>query len=554
MQRRPCCLKEGIAAGLAVALMAMVSTCSPLCAEPRLQSASGGTVRAFLVGIDRYDNVNNLKGSVNDTEDLRAALARVGVTDVRVLENAQATRAAFLAAMDTLLRDSRSGDLAVIAYSGHGATVPEYPQFKGLEADGFTEEYIMVDYEPTGPGSGAIIANKEMKAWLARFDQKQVDVLMISDSCFGGGMIRGPLDPRAPEPSLRFLRNAAAPRGQSRFSPMPMSPEELKVDVSTLPHVTFLAGADSLTPVPEVFIPASPTFRGALSYVMARAIEGKALGKAKEATTRGALFQYARQRIQVLSDDQRIASFPNPTEKDRSVLDRPVYRLVDTTPPAEPGVTDDCTVKVAVVGGGGVPAAELGTPHAHYAIVADRRLSDIVWDPGALQVIQASGDIIESQVPPGGLGGVIDRTAAIACVKKISDPRPQDVTLLGGVKRYTPGDIPDIKVTGIGGRNLVALNIASNGYVQLIFAATAAQLQSNEDVWTYTPDVVPPFGADYLVVVTSAVPLTAFERWIRDHDNRPPPPAGLLDEQLQIALASDPTLRIGAVALYTSEK
>ena len=546
-------------AGLAVAAaLSCAAASAPAAAQPQMRSANGGEVRAFIVGIDKYQNVRPLLGSVNDAEDLKASLTAAGVSSIRVLENAAATRAAFVSEMERLLAASHSGDLAIISYSGHGASVPEYAQFKGLEAGGKTEEYIMVDYDQTGPATGEVIANKEMKAWLSRFDAKGVDVLVVSDSCFGGGMIRGPVDQRAGTPSLRFLRDAAPAKGESQFTPIAMSPKELQLSVADLPHITFLAGADALTPVPEVFIPSSPTRRGALSYVIARAFEGKAVAAGADAMPRRQLFGYVRQQVQHYSDDQRIENIPSPSTEDQSVLNRPVFRLVEPKVAApvqlSTGTGEVGSIRIAVVGTDPNLAANLGTPASPYQIVADRNQSDLVWDPATRQVVQSSGDIVESGVPQGELAGIVDRTAAIAAVKALTDPRPQEITMLQGVKRYTPGDPPVVQAGHMAGQYLLVFNIAANGVVQKVYPGPSDPPRADRDAWSYNPTVTPPFGADYLVAVVSSVRLTAFEKWLDDHDNRRPAAAALLKPQLTQALVVDPKLRLGAVALYTAEK
>ena len=549
---------RGIVGPAVLAALVMLASSAATAQTARLRSATGGAVRALIVGIDEYKNVRSLLGSVNDAEDLKNALAGAGVSDVQVLENGDATRDRFVAGMDSLVRNSKSGDLAIVAYSGHGASVPEYPQFKGLEPGGKTEEYIMVGYDRMTGDSREVVANKELKAWLSRLDAKGVDVLVISDSCFGGGMVRGGLDARAAAPSLRFLRDAAPADGPSSFVPIAMTPREKQISVDDLPHVTFLAGADALTPVPEVFIPASPTRRGALSYVVARAIEGKAAEGGSGTLVRRQLYSYVRQQVQHYSDDQRIDNVPGPKADDRSILERPVFRLEalkapETKPPAMDGSTA-CPVKLAVLGSAAPRPEDLGKPQVPYSVVTDRGEADLIWDPSTRQVIQSSGDVVESDVQPGELAGIIDRTSAIACLKPLTDPRPQEITMVHGIKRYTPGDPPVVQAAHVGGRYLLVFNIASNGLVQMLFPGPGDQPQSDRDTWSYDPTVTKPFGADHLVAIASSVRLTDFERWLNDHDNRMPPMAGLLPQQIGQALLKDPTLRIGTVSLYTAEK
>ena len=118
-------------------------------AAPVLKSARGGDIRAFLVGIDKYAYVNQLRGSVADVRDIEAALKASGVTpaNIKVLADLDATRAAFVAQMDKLLGDSKAGDLVIISFSGHGMRVPELAQWKGHDPGGLSEEFVLADLQ-----------------------------------------------------------------------------------------------------------------------------------------------------------------------------------------------------------------------------------------------------------------------------------------------------------------------------------------------------------------------------------------------------------------------
>src|ERR1700674_3973176 len=95
-------------------------------AEDRsLRSADGGEVRALVVGIDAYQHVRPLKGAAADARDIEQALRQTGTRDVITLIDGQASRAAFMAAIDALIARSGPRDLVVLALAGHGAQEPE---------------------------------------------------------------------------------------------------------------------------------------------------------------------------------------------------------------------------------------------------------------------------------------------------------------------------------------------------------------------------------------------------------------------------------------------
>lgn len=533
----------------------------PASGAPQLRSAAGGTVRALVVGIDDYATARpKLRGAVGDARDLAATLRGAGVADLRTLFDREATRPAFVAGMERLVSTSQPGDLAVITYSGHGGTVPEYPAYKGLEAGGRTEEFIMADYAPAGPGSGAVVTNKEVKAWLSRLDRKGVDVLFVADSCFGGGMVRGVPDPRAGPPLLRVAHDVA-PQGASAFRPIPMTAEELRVDVASLPHVTVLSGADRFTPVPEVFIPAPPTRRGALSYAVARALAGGAAEPGAPATTRRQLFAYARQEVQHWSDDQRIDTTPTVFSAPPGSLDRPVFSTVGepaggSWPPAAPAGPACPVVQLAAIHDGADARSRIADVGVPFGLADDAGRSDLVWDVAAGEVIGSAGDVVARGIGPAAIGGVIQRTAAVQCLKALAATRPQTLTLRDGVQRYAPGDTPVIEAPDVAGRHLIVFDIAADGRLQVVWPPDArdgsgTRQSAEAGPWTGRPEVIAPFGADTVVAVTSAVALPDLLDWLNAQDGRLPSAAGQVPDRLRRVQAHDETARIGTVTLYT---
>src|SRR3954453_6397605 len=80
---------------------------------------------ALCIGINDYPGtVNDLSGCVNDAQDWSAALDARGFT-VRQLIDKAATKKAMQGEMERLVKDAKSGDVAVIQYSGHGSELPD---------------------------------------------------------------------------------------------------------------------------------------------------------------------------------------------------------------------------------------------------------------------------------------------------------------------------------------------------------------------------------------------------------------------------------------------
>ena len=108
-----------------------------------------------MIGINNYKAVPHLFGSLNDVAAMKQILAtRWGFPDenIRTLTDQQATRAAILAAMRDIVRESGPNDTVFIHYSGHGSQVQD---LNGDEDDGLDE--TLVPWDGRTPGVPDIV-------------------------------------------------------------------------------------------------------------------------------------------------------------------------------------------------------------------------------------------------------------------------------------------------------------------------------------------------------------------------------------------------------------
>jgi len=142
---------------------------------------------ALCIGINDYPGtVNDLSGCVNDAQDWSAALEARGFT-VRQLIDKAATKKAMQGEMERLVKDAKSGDVAVIQYSGHGSYVPDVD---GDESDG-TDEVLC----PYDIGKGNPLTDDELNDM---FMQRAAGarIILVSDSCHSGSVSRFAAPPR----------------------------------------------------------------------------------------------------------------------------------------------------------------------------------------------------------------------------------------------------------------------------------------------------------------------------------------------------------------------
>lgn len=267
------------------------------------------------------------------------------------------------------------------------------------------------------------------------------------------------------------------------------------------------------------------------------------------------LYDYALQIVlQYTNERQFIDKEPNNDAP--AVLERPIFRfgnaqdggVIVVATQALPDAVPVRPLRIAVINGAPGALSDIPKPIAFFESVSDRDDPDLVWDLGAREVL-SRGDVIMRDVTPAAVPGIIDRTSVVAQIKQLSEARLQAVRLQEGGKSYTPAERPVIEASDLLGEYLIVFNIAADGRLQMLKAATN---KAQDATWTYRPLVVEPFGADYVVAIASRVRLQDLEDWLWRQDNRPA--AGLLPSKLRAAIALDSTLRIGAVGLYTNSQ
>jgi hypothetical protein len=166
--------------------------------------------RALLVGIDQYRSpqLNDLQGCVNDVQRMKDVLTRrfgFAEADVTVLTDERATRDAIIAALQALARAAEPGDIVVVHYSGHGATMRDV---SGDELDGRDE--TIVPHDSREPGIFDL-SDDELNGLLRELSRKTPNVTVVLDSCHSGSATRGGATVRQAPDDTRDPPAAPAP-------------------------------------------------------------------------------------------------------------------------------------------------------------------------------------------------------------------------------------------------------------------------------------------------------------------------------------------------------
>jgi len=529
-----------------------------------LQNPDGGTIRGLVIGIDAYQHVRPLKGSVADARDIESALRIMGTGDVVTLLDAQASRSNVLQTFSDLVERTRTNDLVILSIAGHGAQEPE--RVKGSEPDGMQDVFLLPGFEPTPEGSQQRILGSEFNHFIRQFELRGAKVLFVADTCHGGGMARS-IDPRAGEMSFRQVPKYTL----SVDTLKPVTSEADPVSDLDLDRTAFVAAVDRNTKAPEVKIPGIEGLRGALSYAMARAFEGGADADHDGKVTLKELFANVRQVVYQLSDQrQNIVTKASPN---RSVDNDVVFQLtrgISTNanvvappgpaapvassergaPPAAqeaPAARTSPPIRLAALDGGTSYFPKLASRETAIEIVRPLDNPDLIWDPKSRDVI-SWGDVVAYSVEQSDLITVIDRTVAIRELKKIATKSPQPVRVAPDDARHHNDQPVQIELSDVAGRAVILFDISGDGTIQLLYPSGSDTAPMRRDSLRLPLRVREPFGAEQVVAITSSQRLSELEQALQQLNQRKSP--GQLIKVMAKYLPPD--ARIGSIGFFTA--
>ena len=539
-------------------LLAAILATTPLAASTldslRLQNPDGGAVRSLIIGIDAYQHVRQLKGAVADALDIEKSLRTMGIGDVTTLINAGASRENIMQTIKDLVQRTGPNDLIVLSIAGHGAQEPE--TVKGSEPDGIENVFLLPGFEITARGSKQRILGSEFNHFIRQFESRGAKVLFVADTCHGGGLARE-MDPRAEEMSFRQVPTYTLLVDALK----PVTDDQESLTDLDLDKTTFLAAVDRNTKAPEIRIPGIDGFRGALSYAVARAFEGSADDNHDGKVTLKELFANVRQVVYQLSDQrQNIVTKTSPGRPiDRDV----VYQLTrGITSPGEilpkPGLQTpsdvqdspavpraQAPIRLAALDGRTGYFANLKPRDVMIEIVRPVDNPDLIWDPNSHDVI-AWGDVVAYNVDSSDLASVIDRTAAVRELKKISAKAPQLLRLTAGDEQHHNDDMVQVELSDVAQRSIVLVNVSGDGTIQLLYPLGTDQ--NTASTFQISLRVREPFGADQVIAVTSTDRLSELEQVVSELNRRRAP--GALIKSMMRYMPAD--VRVGSIGIFTA--
>ncbi|MFO1170314.1 MAG: caspase family protein [Hyphomicrobiaceae bacterium] len=517
-------------------------------ASPTLAHAKGD-LYGFVIGINDYlGTANDLAGSVNDAEDIAGALRAARAKKVVKFIDQAGTKFNIERAFLKLVADAKEGDTIVFSYSGHGSQEPEPPGRNG-EPDGKNENFLLSGYTTKGPGTKERIVDDEIYAWLQKADAKGINVVFIADSCHSGTMNRSV---RNDVVRYRTADFGAITDDELAFPP----PETAKIEDGALPHVTFISATTDEKLTPEVKIEGK--WRGALSWSMARAIEGRADRDGDGQVDQFELVGYivpavagwveSQQTPQVVPlRPEKVALFPvDPNAASKLVVASAETGATGVIREAE---TDPLTVAVE----GGDAAAADGVPFTE--VTGDAASADIIWNRETGTVAHRIGGEVASGVDEAGIKPILAKFAVLKWLKVNAAQDPVNAGLASGDKRYPPGDTVEIAVTGAEQPYLTMFNMPPDGRVEYFYPSASNPDEAEKD-WRgntlkerFKVDH-PPYGAEHLVSIFTDRPVPELHAVLSAMKTAED--ASALQGVLEQVLSKHP-FQVGVIDIYTGE-
>ena len=459
--------------------------------------ATAQTVRGLVIGIDAYDELTDLAGAVNDARDVAGALSRSGVNDLVVLEDDAATRARVTAEWRALVARSAPGDTLVLTYAGHGGQEPA--RVAGSERDGMDESLLLGGFRSSGPGTRERILDDELNQWFADAGERGLLVVFVADSCHAGTLTRS-VDPRAPVTAVRTARYTIG----DDMLVLEMPENAAALDEADLAHVSFLAAGQEHEQVPEVVLPGAqgrPEPRGALSYMFARAVEGKADADGDGVLQRAELWRFVRENVRMVSEARQT---PNLLPNGRG--SEPVLRLGRTTE----GSADAAPLRLAVLNAEAGMLGAVRSALAGIALVPVEDSPDLIWDAAYSEVVTAMGDVAAHGIDLAGLPAVVDRWGAVRDIRTLSAGASLRLRVHPHDGLHRRGSVIAVAIDGLEHPYLTVAALSGNGTVHYLYPLPSdpAQVASDEP-FRLELEVTPPFGADHVVAMSAATPLDA---------------------------------------------
>jgi hypothetical protein len=165
---------------------------------PLVSHLSGARNVALLVAVGQFRDpqlqTQQLLGTAADIESMQRALSGhwgFAAGDVRAIRDQEATRERILAEIAALEQRTAPGDTALIYFSGHGTSANA--DDNGFDLPYATGAWVPYDLDFSSKESAnhtLIVGRRDLLPLLSRLDKAGRWVVVVSDSCYSGQVVR----------------------------------------------------------------------------------------------------------------------------------------------------------------------------------------------------------------------------------------------------------------------------------------------------------------------------------------------------------------------------
>jgi len=502
---------------------------APVCARAE--------TRALLVGSWQFHSslIMDLAGPANDLAEMETMVRAQGATDVTVLRNEGVSRTTVETALHALGLRAKPGDWIFFYYTGHGALAEA--AVKGTR-DGDTDQFLpLPGFDPDHEDPERYIVDKDFYGWLSRYIPKDVQVLMMADTCHSGTMHRS-VDPRAmgmtPRLTLGSRNIELTSRPAPRFSSI-LTGVDAGATAATrddLPNLFYIAAAkdDQIAWENSLPVEGAPS-HGFLTWSFEQGLtQPGANGTSVLADTDGdgkvsvgELGAYLNVQVRMLSGQRQESNIVIPPGREGQILFGAA-----PPPPAPPAPSPLPGLYVA-----DARARASVTGDYPWRILTDGRGADFVWDAGKAVMLRRTGDVVAQNVKgPAQVRGVIDAWGAMEALRPYLSERTARVMVgpLENGARYPSGAPVTLALDQTGGpaqagaRYATVFNVASDGTVQRLYPTAPSdgdgRLAPGQSLPILETQVIPPYGTDHVVALVTPAPPEQFRLLLRTIDNQ----------------------------------
>jgi hypothetical protein len=305
--------------------------------------------------------------------------------------------------------------------------------------------------------------------------------------------------------------------------------------------------------MPEVAIPrGSSTTRGALSYAFARMIEGTTRTQSPGVATRRDLYDAIKASAEVYAEHEQKPEFFPRARFDEPVIDfqRDLTVTAAASPVKQPTISNE--VRILVKNGEAITRTSVANGKIVMRPVGENEQPDIVYDVQDGAVYSGRGDLLAERLKIQDLAGVAQREFALRRLIELAKSRPHVLELPQGDHRYhfhkfiqidarkTPPEYND-EFFGL-------IDLTATGEIQFLTPKDDNSPILPKDRMISNMRVIPPYGADTLVLVTSPRPLDSLLVQLRALDQKQEALAAV--DAIEAALSAE--AKIGVHQFFTA--